>query len=157
MQRYIFGTFLCLLHRTIYIDGISTQTYGILIGIRVSNPYRTIPFSQNSRSMCAAYCISEKTTCNSANYNDVAKTCELNIQSLLAESAFVVEDSDWIVLYIPDGKLHYCRTKIPFVLRRIGKEPSFSFSGISPLKRVAIGGMNRLYVYQMPLVAVIVW
>jgi hypothetical protein len=63
----------------------------------------------------------------------------------------VVEDSDWIVLYIPDGKLHYCKTKIPFVLRGIGKEPSFSFSGVSPLKRVAIDGMNRLYVYQIPL------
>lgn len=102
MQRYIFGTFLFLLHRTIYIDGISTLTYEVLAGIRVANPYRTIPFSRNSRSMCAAYCISEKTTCNSANYNDVTKTCELNIQSLLAESALVVEDSDWIVLYIPD-------------------------------------------------------
>jgi hypothetical protein len=107
--------------------------------------------------MCAAYCISEKATCNSANYNEEIKTCELNIQSLIVESALVVEDSDWIVLYIPDGKLRYCRTKIPFVLRGIRKEPSFSFSGISPLKRVAIGGMNWLHVYQMPLVAVIVW
>ncbi|XP_076097755.1 uncharacterized protein LOC143067967 isoform X2 [Mytilus galloprovincialis] len=77
---------------------ISSKTYEVLKGIKMLNTFYTVSLNHNSTNKCASYCLAD-IACVSANYNFVTKQCQLSTKSPLDETASVVENDEWKVLF----------------------------------------------------------
>ncbi|XP_063425810.1 uncharacterized protein LOC134709575 [Mytilus trossulus] len=97
-MRKILIYMLYVLNDAVCSSAISLKTYEVLKGVKMLNTYYTVSLNHNSTNKCASYCLADN-VCVSANYNFVTKQCQLSTKSPLDESASVVEDNEWKVLF----------------------------------------------------------
>jgi len=82
---------------------IQQEYYTVLTRLKIANPYQSISLYYDLMARCSSFCLAQS-TCVSANYNNKTKTCELNHKSPSDETSTIIENSDWKLLYVPDGQ-----------------------------------------------------
>lgn len=102
-MRKILIYILYVLNDAVCSLAISSKTYEVLKGIKMLNTDYTVSLNHNSTNKCASYCLAD-IACVSANYNFVTNQCQLSTKSPLDETASVVEDNEWKVLFCKKGR-----------------------------------------------------
>ena len=104
MEIAIFFTYMYILFfGALPSEEIQQEYYTVLKGLKIANPYQSISLYYDSMAICSSFCLGQS-TCVSANYNKKTKTCELNNKSPSNETSTIIENSDWKLLYVPDGQ-----------------------------------------------------